>query len=176
MGMRRALVSGLTRRAAVSGFAATAILSTGAVRRALAQPAIRFREIRVDVSRLRASAGDPTAEWVEQALPGHLSQALSAYVAPAQRNGATLLARIEDIDFGQSGGRGGTSGASQDTMRGVLIVGGPHAGVPAQTSLRAVAAYSSGAADQALVEESYHGRVLALSQAFAGWAPRELGI
>jgi hypothetical protein len=101
---------------------------------------------------------------------------LSAYLAPAQRNGATLLARIEDIDFDQSGGRRGGGGSSQDSIRGVLIVGGPHAGVAAQTSLRAVAAYSPSAADQALIEESYHGRVLALAQAFAGRAPKELGI
>jgi len=166
----------LTRRAAIAGFGATAILSIGAIRHALADSAIRFREIRVDVSLLRASAGDPTAEWVEQALPGRLSQALSAYLAPAQRNGATLLARIEDIDFDQSGGRRGAGGSSQDSIRGILIVGGEHAGVPPQTSMRAVAAYSPSAADQALVEESYHGRVLALAQAFAGQAPRELGI
>jgi hypothetical protein len=32
------------------------------------------------------------------------------------------------------------------------------------------------AVDQALVERAYHGRVTALAQAFAGWAPRELGL
>jgi len=36
--------------------------------------------------------------------------------------------------------------------------------------------YYPNAADQALIEEAYHGRVVALAQAFAGWAPRELGL
>jgi hypothetical protein len=169
-------ISAVTRRAAIRNLGTFALLSLGAVGRALADPAVRFREIRVDVSPLRASAGDPTADWVEQALPGDLTRALSAYLAPAQRNGATLMARIQDIDFGQSGGRGGASGLSQDSIRGVLIVGEPRAGIAAQTPVRAIAAYSPNAADQALIEEAYHGRVIALAQAFAGRAPGELGL
>ena len=166
-------IGAVTRRTAFGNLGAFALLSA---RRALADPAFRFREIRVDVAPLRASAGDPTADWVEQELPEDLARALSAYLAPAQRNGATLLARIEDIDFGQSGGRGGASGGSQDSIQGVLIVGGPRAGIAPQTPLRAIAAYSPNAADQALIEEAYHGRVVALAQAFAGRAPGELGL
>ncbi len=165
-----------TRRAAIGNLGAFVFLSVSAAGRALADPAVRFREIRVDVSPLRASAGDPTADWVEQALPEDLSRTLSAYLAPAQRNAATLVARIQDVIFGQSGGRGGASGASQDSIQGILIVGGPHAGIAAQTPMRAIAAYSASAADQALIEEAYHSRVVALSQAFAGRAPGELGL
>jgi hypothetical protein len=165
-----------TRRAAVQNFGAFALISVGATKRALADPAVRFREIRVDVAPLRASAGDPTADWVEQALPEDLTLALSAYLAPSQRDGATLVARIQDVNFGQSGGRGGTSGASQDSIQGVLIVGGLRAGMAHQTPVRAVAAYSPNAADQALMEEAFHGRVVALTQAFAGRTPGELGL
>jgi hypothetical protein len=168
-------IGSVTRRVAVGNVGAFAFLSTSAVRRALADPAVRFRDIRVDVSPLRASAGDPTADWVEQELPGDLTRALSAYMAPAQRNGATLVARIQDVDFGPSGGRGGPSAASQDSMQGVLIVNGPRGGIAAQTPLLANATYTPGAADQALIEEAYHGRVLALAQAFAGSTPRLLG-
>jgi hypothetical protein len=168
-------ISAVTRRAAIGNLGVFVLLSVSVVGRARADPAIRFREIRVDVSPLRASAGDPTADWVEQALPGDLARALSAYLAPTQRDGATLVARIQDVNFGQSGGRG-ASGASEDSMRGVLIVGGPRAGIAAQTPLRAIAAYSPNAADQALIEEAYHGRVVALAQAFAGRAPGELGL
>ena len=167
-------ISAMTRRAAIGNLGAVALLSLGATRRAVADPAVRFRDIRVDVSPLRASAGDPTADWVEQELPRALAQALAAHLAPAQRDGATLVARIQDVNFGQSGGRGGASGASQDSIMGVLIVGGPHAGIAARTPLRAIATYSPNAADQALVEEAYHGRVVALARAFAGWTPREL--
>ena len=169
-------ISAVTRRAAIGSLSALALLSAAAVRRARADAAVRFREIRVDVSPLRASAGDPTAEWVEQALPGALEQALAAHLAPGDRSGATLVARVQDVDFGQSGGRGGPSGGSQDSIQGVLIVGGPRAGIAAQTPVRAIAAYSPNAADQALIEEAYHGRVVALAQAFAGRAPRELGL
>jgi hypothetical protein len=166
----------ITRRAVIGNLGAFALLSVIAVRRALADPSVRFREIRVDVSPLRASAGDPTADWVEQALPEDLMRALSAYLEPAQRNGATLVARIQDVNFGQSGGRGGASGASQDSIQGVLIVGGSRAGIAAQTPLRAITAYSPNAADEALIEEAYHGRVVALAQAFAGRAAGELGL
>ena len=169
-------ISALTRRAAMGNLGAFALLSVTTVTRSMADPSLRFREIRVDVSPLRASAGDPTADWVEQALPENLTRALSAYLAPAERNGATLVARIQDVNFGQSGGRGGASGASPDSIRGVLIVGGPRAGIAAQTPLRASAAYSPGAGDQALIEEAYHERVVALAQAFAGRAPGELGL
>ena len=166
-------ISAVTRRAAIGNLGGFAFLSVSKVGGALADPVVRFREIRVDVAPLRASAGDPTADWVEQALPEDLTRALSAYLAPAQRNGATLVARIQDINFGQSGGRGG---ASQDSIQGVLIVGGPRAGIAPQTPLRAIAAYSPNAADPALIEEAFHGRVVALAQAFAGRAPGELGL
>jgi hypothetical protein len=169
-------ISAVTRRAAIGNLGGFAFLSVSKVGGALADPAVRFREIRVDVAPLRASAGDPTADWVEQALPEDLTRALSAYMAPAQRNGATLVARIQDINFGQSGGRGGASGASQDSIQGVLIVGGLRAGIAPQTPLRAIAAYSPNAADPALIEEAFHGRVVALAQAFAGRAPGELGL
>ena len=169
-------ISAVTRRAAIANLGTFTLLSMGAVGRALADPAVRFREIRVDVAPLRASAGDPTADWVEQELPGDLTRALSAYLAPAQRNSAILVARIQDVSFGQGGGRGGASGGAPDSIRGLLIVGEPRAGIAAQTPLRAIAAYSPDAADQALIEEAYHGRVIALAQAFAGRAPRELGL
>jgi hypothetical protein len=168
-------ISALTRRAAMGNLGAFALLSVTTVTRAMADPGLRFREIRVDVSPLRASAGDPTADWVEQALAEDLMRALSAYLDPAQRSGATLVARIQGVNLGQSGGRGGASGASQDSIQGVLIVGGSRAGA-AQTPLRAIAAYSPNAADEALIEEAYHGRVVALAQAFAGRAAGELGL
>ncbi len=170
-------ISAVTRRAAIGNLGAFALLSIATVARAAPDPGLRFREIRVDVSPLRASAGDPTADWVEQALPAALAQALAAYLEPTQRNGATLVARIQDISFGQSGGgRGGAGGGAQDSIRGVLIVGGSRAGSAAQTPLRAIAAYSPSAADEALIEEAYHGRVVALAQAFAGRTAGELGL
>ena len=49
-------------------------------------------------------------------------------------------------------------------------------GVVANVPLRAIASYFPMAVDQTLVERALQGRVVALAQAFAGWAPRELGL
>lgn len=165
----------MTRRAALAALGALA-LPGGASRSAFAEPVVRFRDIGVDVSPLRASAGDPTADWVEQELPRDLARALAAYVSPGERNGATLVARIRLIYFGPGGGGTGRGAASEDFIEGVLIVRGARDGVAAETSVRAIAAYNPNASDETLVEEAYHGQVVALAQAFAGWAPRELGL
>jgi hypothetical protein len=135
---------------------------------------VKFRDVRVDVWRLRAEAGDATADWVEDELPKDLARVLTPYMAPAERNGAILLARIETLDLGSSGGARGT-GSSIDSMEGVLIVSGPR-GVAVETPLRASASYQPSAIDQSLFEEAYHRRVIALAAAFAESAPRQLGI
>ena len=163
----------VTRRAALLSLGAFAV-SLGGLGRARAQRAVRFRDIRVDVWRLRADAGDATADWIEAELPKDLAQVLTPYMAPAERNGATLLARIETIDLGSGGARG--AGGATDSMEGVLIVSGPRGVIAAETPLRATASYQPNAVDQSLFEEAYHRRVIALAEAFAGWAPRQLGI
>jgi hypothetical protein len=168
-------INAASRRAALSTFGAFAVLSFGGAWLARAQPVVRFHDIRVDVWPLRGSAGDQIADWVEDELPRDLARALSPYIAQGEGNGATLLARVENIDFGAAGGGRG-SGGSVDSMDGVLIVSGARTGLAAQTPLRAVASYQSSALDQPMFEEAYHSRVAALAEAFAGWAPRQLGI
>lgn len=169
-------ISAMSRRAALSRLGILAVLSVGAVRRARAQPAVRFRDIRVDVWPLRASAGDPTADWVEEELPRDLAQAMAPYLAPAERDSATLVARIENIDLGGSGGGTGRGNGSVDSIDGVLIIGGSRGGLAARTPLRATASYQPNAVDQPMFEEAYHARITALAEAFAGGAPRQLGI
>jgi len=165
----------LTRRAALAGLAALA-LPPVAVRSALAEPGLRFRAIRVDVSPIRRSMGDPTAAWVQQALPGALAQALAPYMAPGDRRAATLVARIDYLYLGQSSGGPGFFRQTQDTINGTLLVEGPRGGVIEKVPLRAISSYVPMAVDQALVERALQGRVTALAQAFAGWAPRQLGL
>jgi hypothetical protein len=142
---------------------------------ALAQPGLRIRAIKVDVSPIRASMGDPTAAWVEEALPGALARSLAAYMAPGDRNGATLVARIDTLYLGSSGGGPGFFHQSQDTINGTLLLRGPR-GVVANVPLRAISSYFPMAVDQPLFERALQGRVTALAQVFAGWAPRELGL
>jgi len=166
----------LTRRAALAGLGAFALSVLIRTPAALAQPGLRIRAIKVDVSPIRASMGDPTAAWVEEALPGALAQSLAPYMAPGDRNGATLVARIDYLYLGSSSGGPGFFNQTQDTINGTLLVRGPRGGVVASVPLRAISSYVPMAVDQALVERALQGRVTALAQAFAGWAPRELGL
>ncbi len=162
----------LTRRAALSAVGALAF----APAIALAQPVVRLRGIQVDVGPLRANSGDPTAAWVEEALRGQLEKAFGPYLAPRDRTGAVLIARIDWVYLGPNGGGTGPLGSSQDTIEGVLIVHGPRGTVPAETPLRAISNYYPNPVDQALWVQSNHDRIVALAQAFAYWAPRQLGL
>ena len=167
----------LTRRAAIAALGALVLPALAEIPSASAQPGLRIRTIRVDVSPIRQSMGDPTAAWVEEALPGALAQALAPYMAPGDRNGATLVARIDYLYLGPSSGGGGFGHfrQTQDTINGTLLLKGPR-GVVANVPLRAMSSYYPMAVDQALVERALQGRVTALAQVFAGWAPRELGL
>ena len=130
----------------------------------------------VDVEPLRATTGDPTAAWMDQALRQALPQVLGPHLAPGDRNAAVLEVRIDWIYLGPSSGGAGPGGSSQDTVVGSFIVRGPRGGIELQIPLRAIASYYPSAVDQAMVEQAYYWRVVALAQAFAGWAPRELGL
>jgi hypothetical protein len=167
----------LTRRGAIAALGALVLPAMAAMPSASAQPGLRIRAIKVDVSPIRQSMGDPTAAWVEQALPGALAQSLAPYMAPGDRNGATLVARIDTLYLGPSSGGGGFGGfrRTQDTINGTLVLRGPR-GVVANVPLRAISSYFPMAVDQTLVERALEGRVTALAQVFAGWAPRELGL
>jgi hypothetical protein len=69
--------SGWNRRAAIAACGAFAV-QTAMRGGALAQSRLGVSAIRVDVAPLRASAGDPTATWVEEDLPRQLAQACPA--------------------------------------------------------------------------------------------------
>ena len=161
----------MTRRAALAALGALALPSAAAVQDADAQAGLRIRDIVVDVSRLRAWVGDPTAAWVEQELPGALAQAFAGSMAAGDRNGATLVAEVDYIYLAPTSGGTGKPGGFQDTIAGSLIIRGPRGGVAAVTPLRALASYYPSSVDTSLVVEGFHGRVVALAQAFAGWAP-----
>jgi hypothetical protein len=165
----------LTRRAAIAALGALVLPALAETPSASAQPGLRIRAIKVDVSPIRQSMGDPTAAWVEEALPGALAQSLAPYMAPGDRNGATLVARIDNLYLGSSSGGPGPLGSTQDTINGTLSLKGPR-GVAANVPLRAISSYYPTPVDQTLVERALQGRVTALAQVFAGWAPRELGL
>ena len=170
------VVSAMTRRAALAALGAFGLSLTCAASSARAQSGLRFSNIVVNVEPLRAQFGDPTAAWMEQALVQALPQVLGPRLAPGVRNAAILEVRIDWIYLAPSQGGPGPRGSAQDTIIGSFVVRGPQGGIESQIPLRAISFYFPMAVDQALVERAYHGRIVALAQNFAGWAPRELGL
>jgi len=164
------LAQGFTRRAALGG-----LLSLALVTAARAQPA-RFRSIRVDVSPLRANAGDPTAAWVDAALPGFLAQSFAPYLAPGDSGGATLIARVDYVYLGPSSGGWGPFRRTQDTIEGALLVRGPRGAIAARAPMRAISSYFPNPVDQPMWVQSNHDRIVALARNFAFFAPGQLGL
>jgi hypothetical protein len=153
------------RRASLGVFGAVALACASAPGGAFALSRA-VGGIHVDVAPLRENAGDPTAAWVAQAMPGALAQAL----AEVGRPGAPVSVRIDYVILGpNTGNAGGPAGSSPDQMVGVVIMGG--VGRP----LRALTSYYPAASDPATIERSNYDRVFQLSRAFAYWAARGYG-
>ena len=151
-----------TRRAVIVACAALAVAGHAA----LAQSGQAVRNIRVDVAPLRASAGDPTATWVEQELPRRLAQALAGRLTP---KGGTLVVRIDYLTLGPNTGATVHGGSSPDNIIGVATIGS------VQWPVRATTSYSASPVDQTKVEQSNHARVSALAEALTFWIARDLG-
>ena len=85
----------IKRRAVLGAFVLTSIIVLSG---ALAQPRAPFGGVRVDVTSLRAEAGDPTARWAAEELPRALTEAL----ASVGRAGAPVRARIDRVVLGRA--------------------------------------------------------------------------
>ena len=133
---------GLTRRMAIAACTALALLTVVVGQNALAQSGLPIRDFRVDVGPLRVNAGDPTASWVQQALPEQLAQALGGRMTA---QGGTLVVRIDYVTLGPL-----KDSRAWDNISGVAMIGA------AQWSVRATASYYALAIDQAMFEESKH--------------------
>ena len=82
-------------------------------------------------------------------FPARSPSRLARYLAPGDRDGATLIARIDDLYLGPNGGTG-LFGGSQDTINGTLVIKGPRGGVAAETPIRAITSYHQTPVDQPL--------------------------
>ncbi len=104
-------VQSLSRRAALAALGAFVLASlcgcapTNAPAVQAAQPTSAFHisDIQVNTAPLLAQSGNPTAQWVQDALPSQLAQAFAANMAPGDPNGAILRVRIDSIYLGQGG-------------------------------------------------------------------------
>ena len=150
----------LIRRVAIAAWAAFALLASVDCQNALAQSGLPIRNIRVDVAPLRATAGEPTASWVQQGLPDQLAQALASRMTA---HGGTLVVRIDYVTLGAK-----KDSWAWDNISGVAMLG------KMQWPVRAATRYQISAIDQTLVERSNRERVTQLVQALAYWLARDL--
>ena len=117
------MTQALTRRAALVSFGAFGAAGLGgcnttqtAVQSPAATSSVRISAIEVNTDPLLAQSGNPTANWVQQTLPGQLAQALAPVMAPGDPTGATLRVRINSIYLGQGGP------ADPDLMKGAATL------------------------------------------------------
>jgi hypothetical protein len=124
---------GLLRRVAIGACNAFALLAVVACQNALARSDHPIRNIEIDVAPLRANVGDPTASWVQQELPGELTQALTGRITA---QGGTLVVRIDYVTLGAL-----KDSSAWDSISGVAMIGG------VQWPVRATARYHESAVD-----------------------------
>jgi hypothetical protein len=151
---------GVARRAVIAAWGAFALVAATANRDALAQQRLAVGDIRVDVSPLRASAGDPTATWVAEELPRALAQALAGHRTP---RGGTLGVRVDSLTLGPN-----KDSRAWDNISGVVTIGG------VERPVRATSRYWASAVDHATIVRSNHARVSSAVQALAFWIARDL--
>jgi hypothetical protein len=174
-------ICAVTRRATLlnfGAFAAAGLSGCNAPQPAADQPVAaqspaapsgyQIGNIVVNTSGLLAQSGDPTAAWVQQALPGQLARAFAAHMAPAGQGGGTLTVRINSIVLGSVG----PGGSATDSVKGVATLSG--AGADRSVNLRSTTQYTPTSVDQALWEQALQGRVTTLSQSFAFWLARRM--
>jgi len=150
--------SRLARQAAYGALHVLAVAVVSTSHGAFARARVSPPGIHVDVGPLRANAGDPTATWVAQYLPGQLAQGL------AQRGArANVSVRIDYLTLGTNTGGLGPAGSSYDNIQGVATING------VETPVRATSSYYPSPVDQTMIEESNRDRVRQLTQTLAYW-------
>ena len=118
--------------------------------------------VRVDVAPLAANAGQPTAEWVAEALPGQITRDLAA-----RGVSANVSVQVDYLTLGSNVGANGPAGSSYDNIQGVATVNG------VEMPVRATSTYYPMASDQTMIEQSNRERVRQLTQALAYWIAQD---
>jgi hypothetical protein len=157
-------MSALTRRAALAALGAMTLAAVAPFQGALARTTLPRSGpgIRVDVAPLAANAGEPTAEWVAQTLPGQIARNL------AQRGvSANVFVRVEYVILGTNQGNGGPGGSTYDNIEGVATING------VEMPVRATSTYYPMAVNDAMTEQSNHDRISQLTEALAYWIAQD---
>ena len=154
--------SKLVRRVVIAALGAVAFAaiapSPGALARRIPSP----DGIRVDVAPLAANAGEPTAGWVAEALPGQIARNLAA-----RGVSANVSVQVDYLTLGSNVGANGPAGSSYDNIQGSAIVNG------VEMPVRATSTYYPMASDQTMIEQSNRERVRQLTQALAYWIAQD---
>ncbi len=140
---------------------------------AFAAQGVRVGRIHVDVSRLRARRGDPTARWVAEAMPQSVARALGRRFAEGTPGGAVLNVQVDDLRLLPM--RTGNAPRIVDEITGFVALAGP--GVASRRSaIRTTAVFRPSSRDAALRSEANRRRVVTLVGRFAEQIPRDLGL
>jgi hypothetical protein len=154
--------SKLMRRVAFVALGVLTLAGPAASHGAHARAWVSSRGVHVDVEPLRANAGDPTATWVAEYLPGQLAQNLAGRTAAAN-----VSVRIDYLTLGPNSGGIGPAGSSIDTIQGVATING------VEMPVRATNSYYPSPVDQTMIESSNRDRVTQLTQALAYWVAQD---
>jgi hypothetical protein len=154
--------SKLARWVAFAALGAMTLAGSAASHGVHARARISSPGVHVDVEPLRANAGDPTATWVAEFLPGQLAQNLAGRMAPGN-----VSVRIDYLTLGPSSGGIGPAGSSIDTIQGVATING------VEMPVRATNSYYPSPVDQTMIEQSNRDRVRQLTQALAYWVAQD---
>ncbi len=146
----------------IAGLGAIMLAAVAASPGALARRALPPNGIRVDVAPLAANAGEPTAEWVAQALPRQIAQNLAA-----RGVSASVTVRIDYLTLGSFSGGQGPAGSSYDNIEGVATING------VETPVRARSSYYPMPMDQTMVNRSNRDRIAQLTEALAYWIAQD---
>ena len=162
----------LTRRGALAAVLGL-LVSANAPGAALASPGLRVARIHVDVSRLRARRGDPTARWVAEAMPASVARALGSRFAHGAPGGAVLNVHVDDLHLMTM--RSGSAPRIVDEITGFVSLAGPGV-APRRRTIRTTAVFRPAARDAPMRAEANRRRVGVLVDRFAEQIPRDLSL
>jgi hypothetical protein len=140
-------------------------------------PSAHFKEIKVDVRPIAEAIGNPTANWMAEALPAPLHAAFAGRITPGDRGAPTLIVRIDMVFLGQSGPGGlqlGDSAIARDEIKGAGIVVDARGRTLGAYPLLTVQDDFTGGVNYEMGSEQR--RIGELAQSFARWLPGQMGL
>jgi hypothetical protein len=165
----------LSRRSAfcvlAAGLAAPLLAS-----RASAQPTTRFRAIQVDVSNVRRSGDNVSADRIARELPALLQRSFAGHLAPGDRGAPVLRARVDSVTYGSNGSATtpGNPYGAKDYIEGAGLVIGPGGRVIATYPILTAVIANLDLLD--ITGQSGRTRTSNLAQSFAYWLPGKMGL